>query len=125
MKPNVMLILLSLSAPAGAQTISCLKSGIMTNCNVRQAQPLPDYTIHTESPVDAMERGMEAGRAERQFRDNQQAANRESAQQAERDLRRKIVGGLVAAGQCNDAVSTALRDGDFELAAQTKSICAH
>jgi uncharacterized protein YqfA (UPF0365 family) len=68
------------------------------------------------------------GRAIAQERANQQAA---MAQQQANDIeaqrqgdRNQRVGSLVAAGRCQDALTTALNEGDFSLAGQVKNVCA-
>jgi hypothetical protein len=68
------------------------------------------------------------GRAIAQERANQQAAieqrqasDIEAQRQGDRNRR---VGSLVAAGRCQDALTTALNEGDFPLAGQVKNVCA-
>jgi hypothetical protein len=72
----------------------------------------------------AFERGRAARRATDQQAADMQARQQEEAEiQAALDLQ-KAVGRLVAAGQCQEAVNTALTGGNFNLAQQAKSMCA-
>lgn len=128
---KALLGLIMLAAPAMAQDSStnCYKVGNTVQCDTRSAQsggvnwnlnrppPPPDY-------MASIRQGEEDAQRRRQMEEDQDEARRgQQDALAAQDLRKSVAASLMA-GNCHEAIDTALAHGDISLAAQAKSYCA-
>lgn len=121
-------LLLAATGSAVGQTTTCTNWYNTTTCNTPPQAPGVNWGILQSQPQQSVMGAYQQGRAIAQERANQQAA---MAQQQANDIeaqrqgdRNQRVGSLVAAGRCQDALTTALNEGDFSLAGQVKNVCA-
>lgn len=110
-----------------AQQTTCQWIGTVWTCN-QQRSPGIDWSLArppapNNNVFDAFRRGQEDAARQRAYEQQQQQqldAMRRS--EAGQQLRR-AVGSLIASGKCEQAVDTALRGGDLDLASQAQNLC--
>lgn len=107
MRMSLCIALALLPASAGAQSVTCNKVGSMTMCNqINPVAPL-DYDALLKSGRDAGTQYMPP-----------------PAAIVPDDSLKRNVGKLLAKGDCDAAIQSALKGGDIDLATKARAYCA-